>query len=239
MAVPFFIPAAALSASFSAPSTVNLSWPAANNGNTTFLYYRIDYSTDPGFSSYSSSQVNTNAAGTSPLSMSIGGLPYNSTIYFRLVGVNAHGSTGYLTNSVWIPTIPNPPQPLTLVGTVPSTVQASLNIDWNGGAALTWFEMQYSTNADFSGATLVGGGSSAFTVTDVTPGTVTYFRGRSYNSQGVSGWSTPSSIQLLSGPRIKVAGVYRTTVCYVKVAGVWRVAVPYAKSSGVWRVAGG
>lgn len=225
----------AIYASFAPTTTVNLSWSAASS-----IYpkaYHVDWSTDPNFGTLTGSyQTGWSGATT----YSISGLAYGTTYYFRVNAGDTHAdTTGWLYTNVYIPTVPSAPYALTLTGTVPSTVSAAFNVPSNGGAALTWFEIHYGPNADFSGATGVSSQSPVITVTDVSPGVVTYFRGRSYNSQGVSGWSPSSNIQLLSGPRVKYGGTYRTTVSYVKYQGVYRVAIPYVKLAGVWRVAGG
>jgi len=233
---------------FTAPGTMKVAYPSGApsgiySGESDIIGYNVTRASEMYAMRVNYSYLSGSAAMPAGFVMMYG-LEYGHSYEFwkRLYD----GQTGdfyeglHATYTVPDPrTVPVPADPPVLTGTVPTTVSVLFNINSDGGMPFTLFEMQYSPNADFSNGKLVSSTSPSFTVNDVTPGILTYFRIRSYNAKGVSLWGGASSIQLISGPRIKVAGVYKTTVCYVKYGGVWRVAVPYSKLAGVWRIAGG
>jgi len=69
----------------------------------------------------------------------------------------------------------------------------------------------------------------------MTPGATYYFWGRARNAVGWGPWSAVSSVDLIAGARVLVAGVWRKAVPYVRVGGVWKVAEPWVKDVGIWK----
>lgn len=95
--------------------------------------------------------------------------------------------------------------------------------NYDGGSAITGWDMSYGINPDASNVLLSNIPNFA-TVHGLAMGTVYYFKYRARNSVGTSAWSAISSAKTYLG-------------AYVNVGGVWRVAIPYVKSSGSWRQA--
>lgn len=117
----------------------------------------------------------------------------------------------------------------------PTTVQATFDPPYGGGTTIDFYHIQYTTDPTFTNPL----STESPILVNLELGKIYYVRVRAKNSAGYGPFSAVSSIQLFSGPRIKLAGIYKNSVCYVKVAGIYKVAIPYIKVAGVWRNAGG
>lgn len=230
--VPDPVPAPACT--FNAPTSVFVDWVAPDSGGATITQYDLQYDDN---SSFSSPTTVTNAGG----SRTVTGLAIAKTWYFRVRALNSQGTGAWgPAKAVAIPNIPGTPAVPTLAFTAPTTMKISWALPTNGGAAISGYDVQYSTSSTFaSGVLTVSTTALNVTVTNLTVGSTWYFRVRAKNSQGAGAYSPAALYMVVAGPRIRNAGVWKNSVAYVKVDGVWKVAIPYVKVAGVWKIAGG
>lgn len=222
------------SASLNLPSTVSLSWVSPDNNGATILEYQVQYDDNTGFTSAA-----TVSAGTA-WSKSIGGLAVGRNWYFRVRARNSQGWGAWSgARGVTIPGVPAAVAAPSLVYTPATTMKISWAAPSNGGASISWYDIQYADNPSFSGVKSVATQGTSVTVTDLTVGPTWYFRVRAKNSQGGGPWGPASSFLVVCGPQINVNGVYKNTVAYVNVNGVWKTAIPYVNVAGAYKIAGG
>jgi len=117
------------------------------------------------------------------------GLLSGTTYYFRVFAYNTNGNSGY-TNEITLTTpqfAPNVPTNLVATG---GTSQITLNWTDNSNNE-TGFKIERSTTpgTGFTQIATVGPDFTVYTNTGVTPNVVYYYRVRSYNSGGDSGYS--------------------------------------------------
>lgn len=195
------VPSAPLTPAVTPGSTTALvSWAApSDNGGTAITGYRIDYSTSPTFSSYSSKTVGVVTSDT------ITGLTPGTQYYFRVCALNAvtsaAGVPGPASSSVggFTGTVPGAP-------TAPAAVAGPgrLTVGWtapasDGGVAIDAYRLEVATDSGFTSivATVdVGAAVRSKTVLELTPGTTYYARVRAHNSVGYGANSTTASTTL-------------------------------------------
>lgn len=157
---------------------VRLSWSApAQNGGSAITDYVIEYSADGG-TSWTTYDDGTSTGTTSTVS----GLTNSTTYQFRVSASNALG-TGASSSVViavpWAAALPSAPLDVT-VGTVDLN---SISLTWsvpatNGGATVTDYVIEYSSNNGTSWSTFVDTVTTlrAVTVTELVSGTPYIFR---------------------------------------------------------------
>jgi len=187
-----------LTATRNANGTITVSWTApVDNGGEAVATYYIGRATN---SSFSQNGTQTNVSG-STTSYTFTGLAAGATYYFRVsAGNSLNAQVGY--GSAWsnvasaqssaVPSIPTAP----VVTKTPAST--SMTISWkapaDNGAAITNYELQWSTSSTF--ATITGSDTSATiskTITGFSLATKYYFRVRAINSIGPGGWSSVTS----------------------------------------------
>lgn len=134
-----------------------------------------------------------------------------------------------------------PSAPLSLSVTSPTTGQIA--VSWsapadNGGTAVTGYQVQYATNAGFTGATTVSNADTDITI-NVTPGLTYYVRVAAVNAVATAAgtygpWSSTGSVLVLSGVRVGVAGVWKDAEVYAGVNGVWEPVAVKVGQTGSW-----
>lgn len=144
-----------------------------------------------------------------------------------------------------LPRIPKRPS---APGTPQFTEQlpTSLRVSWagssdNAGSGIDGYLLRYWPNAEGTGAYTDHSqqNNTSRVVTGLQPGS--WYRFRVYAHNGAAdnnGYSNPSSdavIRMLSGGRIRVAGVYKTAIPYQRVSGAYKLALPFVKRSGAWK----
>lgn len=202
----------------------------ADNGGLTITTRQIAYS-----------KVNTTASGltlvTSDRSTAITGLSPKTTYYFWARVFNSKGWSGWSSvRSVKTYAVPDAPAAVTFTNIKQSTVDAAFKDNANNGLTITTRQITYNTTNSPTAAgavTVTSDGSTSISGLDA--GMKYYFWARTYNSIGWSAYSPVSTVQLLAGAWVKVAGVWVRAVPYVRVAGVWKVADVYVNQGGYWK----
>lgn len=224
----------ALTAAISYPLTITVGYSAPNT-ISPITEYQIEYAKNIEFSN---SQIVS--AGTA-LSKALTGLDINCTYYMRVRAANANG-WGDWSEEIVSQSVPNVPDKMVApdaIFTPRATVTLTLTPPVSdGGSPITSYDVQYAKTSDFAQVLTKNLTDLSIAINDLAP-TTYYFRVRAKNLLGDGEWSDAQSALIISGPKIKVNGVYYPTFVYVRYDGIYRTAIPYVKQSGVWEVAGG
>lgn len=86
---------------------------------------------------------------------------------------------------------------------------SSLYLSWydsnNNGSAVTNYEIEFATNSSYSGSSFTSSGTTSnMTITGLALGATYYFRVRSTNAYGTSGWSANTSFSVPNVPSAPV-----------------------------------
>ncbi|MCY4233803.1 MAG: fibronectin type III domain-containing protein, partial [Bacteroidetes bacterium] len=169
-----------LTATASGQTIINLSWTApTSNGGAAISGYRIEVSTNGG-SSFS--QLVASQSGTS---YSHTGLTAGTARHYRVRAINSVGSsvwsnTANATTASPTATVPGVPTSLTAT----ASGQTIINLSWtaptsNGGAAISGYRIEVSTNGGSSFSQLVASHSTtSYSHTGLTAGTARHYRVR-------------------------------------------------------------
>jgi titin len=178
---------------FTANAQAPLMWAVpASDGGSAITDYVIQFSSDSG------TTWTTFADGTSTSQSAIvTGLTNGTSYIFRVAAANAAGNSSYSTASPAVTPRTTPGAPTTVAGAVadgqaPLTWSAPAS---NGGAAISDYVVQYSSNSGSSWTTFTDGISVATstTVTGLTNGTSYVFRVAASNSAGTGSYSSPTA----------------------------------------------
>lgn len=199
------------------------------NGGTPITSHRLEVSTS---SSFTSPIVVTNPG----FSHVVTGLAGNTKYYARVRATNAIGNSAWSgtvsATTTATPTAPGPPVLTGLSNIGPDSITVTYTARDNGGSNITSGQMQYATNAGFSGATDIGGTGSPRVVTGLEDGTEYWFRFRVTNAWGTSGWSNILSASTLSAVLVGKSGEFEYTTVYVGKNGGWVAAEVFVGSGG-------
>ena len=178
---------------------VSLVWSApSSNGGASITDYVIQYSSDSGSTWF------TFADGTSSTTTAtVTGLTNGSSYLFKVAAVNSAGTGTYSSASSSV-LVGTPGAPTSVVGT---TGDAQVSLVWsapssNGGASITDYVVQFSSNSGTSWSTFADGTSTATTatVTGLTNGSSYVFKVAAVNSAGTGAYSSSSSSVLVGTP---------------------------------------
>ena len=171
---------------------VALTWtPPASNGGSAITNYSIQYSSDGG-TSWSTALL----TGSTSANFTVTGLTNGTTYIFKVAAKNSAGTGNYSENSLGVMPVTTPDVPASVSGTAGNTEVA---LSWsapasNGGASITDYVVQYSSNSGstWSAAMSTGSTSANFTVTGLTNGTTYIFKVAATNSAGSGNYSASS-----------------------------------------------
>ena len=191
-------PPTSLTATVASSSQINLSWASpVNNGGSALTGYQIERSTDSG-STWSTLVANT---GNTSIKYSDTGL-HPSTIYtYRVSSINSVG-TSSPSNTATATTSSNTTIPSSPTGLVATAISSSqINLSWtapsnNGGAAITGYDIERSTDNGNTWSNLIPNTSSTATTyndTGLSSSTTYTYRVSAINSVGTSLPSDTSS----------------------------------------------
>lgn len=171
---------------------VILNWTAPANGGAAITDYVIDYSTNVG-----ATWTTFDHPPSASTSATITGLTNGLSYIFRVAAVNSTGTGQYsLYSQAAVPaTLPDAPTSVSA-----SISGSNINLSWtapssNGGAAITDYTVQYSSNAGTSWTTFSDATSSVTNtvVTGLALGSTYVFRVAAVNKVGSSVYSANSA----------------------------------------------
>jgi photosystem II stability/assembly factor-like uncharacterized protein len=187
------------------------SWSAAPGATG----YYLDVSAN-NFSSLIQPYDNFLLAGTS---IAISGLSAGTTYQFRVRSYNATGSS---SNSAAISVITIPPAPVTTSST--SFTTNSFIANWQSTAGATSYRLDVSSDPNFGAGTFIVGynnltvnGTSA-TISNLAPGTISYYRVRAVNTSGTSPNSNVTSSSNIPAPP---AGLFAASITTTGFTANW------------------
>lgn len=189
----------------------NLSWTAPTG--SIVRDYTIQYSSNSG-STWTTFNDGTSTSTTAVVT----GLTNGTSYIFRVASTNGAGSSIYLTSSTPVTPIANVPNAPTITSVTAGNTQVIVN--WtapaNGGAVITDYVIDYSTNVGSSWTTFSHPASTATsaTITGLTNGLSYIFRVAAVNSTGTGQYSLYSQAAVpatLSGSPVSVAAVISGT----------------------------
>ena len=174
-----------LTATASGTSTIDLSWTApSSDGGSAITGYRIEVSSNGG-TSWTNRAANT---GNTTTTYSHIGLSAGTTRHYRVSAINANGTgtASNVDNATTTTTVPGAPTSLT------ATANGSTQIDlsWtapadDGGASISGYGIEVSSNGGTSWTTLVGNvGSTTYSHTGLSAGTTRHYRVSAINANG-------------------------------------------------------
>ncbi len=179
-----------LSATASGRTQIDLSWSApVDNGGATITGYQIELSTDAG-SNWSDLVANTRMMSTTYTH--IGLLP-ETTYHYRISAINSAG-TGNPSNidnaTTDAASVPDTPTGLTATASGSTQIHLSWTAPSNdGGATITGYQIELSTDAGANWSDLVANTESSattYTHTGLPEGTTRHYRVYAINSIGES-----------------------------------------------------
>jgi hypothetical protein len=166
------------------------------------------------------------------------GLPKGTVLYVR---VQAHNSVGWsswsasrtFTTATTVASAPGTPS-VSAIGPTSATVAWSAPVD-AGGAAITGYEIQRATTADFSEIALITGAASPSSLTGLLPGTDYYVRVRATNAAGSGDWSATTTFTTLSGVKVGNGTAWRDCIVWVGDGSRWVLAQVKTGTGTTWR----
>jgi len=185
--------------------TANWSSPGGAAG------YRLDVSTNNGFSSYLPGYQDLDVG--SVFSRNVSGLTLGQTYYYRVRAYNVYGTSGDSQTISVTTTVTPPGAPTANPATAVTTSEFYAN--WGSATGATGYQLDVSTTNSFS--TYVTGYQNLdvgnvldFNVSGLTAGGTYYYRVRAYNGAGASGNSSTITVPLL--PAAPVANAASSVV---------------------------
>ena len=207
-------------------TTVDITFSDGSDGGSAIDSRKIGYGTN---STSPTTDMSSDGSDT------VSGLTPGTTYYFWAATHNVVGWSAWSARSqATTLRVPDAPATPTLSGIGPTSVVVTWSAPYNGGTAITGYEVGFGT-ADSNPPDDEEAGTSPHTVEGLTPGETYYFRVRAQNAVGWGPWSSSSNADTIAGAHLKVAGVWVFGILYVKDAGVWKLAIPYVKDAGVWK----
>ena len=178
------------SATAGGQTSISLTWTApTNTGGAAITGYKIEVSPN-GTSSWSNLEVNT---GSPTTRYTHSGLTAGTTRHYRVSAINSANLTGSASNIVSATTdalnASRPQAPTSL--TASATGRTMIVLSWtapssNGGAAITTYKIEVSSDGTSGWADLVENSSTTYTHTGLTPSSTRYYRVSAINSVGAS-----------------------------------------------------
>ena len=128
--------------------------------------------------------------------LAVNGLRPNTTYYFDVAAFNADGATwGAVAHDATTAAVQAPPAAASFTATAASGTE--IDLAWNPVAGASGYYIAEWVNGSWTGIGSVGGGSTGFAVTGLSPNTTYYFDVAAFNAAGAN-WEV-----LRVSPRLK------------------------------------
>jgi len=205
-----------------ATNIVQTSFTANWNPSATAKGYRLDVSTNIGFTIFVTGYNDKDVSNVT--TTSITGLTENKTYFYRIRAYNTGGSSPN-SNAITITTLPNPPvAPISNPADI--VVQNSFNANWSPSPTAAGYRLDVATNTGYttfiSGYTDKDMGNvTSYPVIGLTARSTYYYRLRAYNTGGISGESGTITVKTLSMPPNVPTGLTASS-CNNQVTLIWR-----------------
>ena len=172
-----------LSASAASESQINFSWQKKSNDETGFDW---ECHSNAGFTAL----VKSGSVDGNTLTVAVTGLNAGTTYYLRVMAKNSGGISQWTTISAKTnDALPKPSAPTSLLASAVSSSQINLSWTDNSGNE-TGFDLERSSDGStFNALASVDANTTTYQNTGLTANTKYYYRVRSKNSAGSSGWS--------------------------------------------------
>jgi parallel beta-helix repeat protein len=195
----------------SASAITQTSFTANWNSSTTASGYRLDISTNNGFTSFVSGYNDKDVGNLT--NATVTGLSLNTAYYYRIRAYNSGGSsdnsnTVSVTTLLTAPTQPSAPTATSATG----ITQTGFTARWNTSSSSTGYYIDVSGNSTFS--SFISGYSNKFVgnvtgtaITGLSAKSTYYYRVRAYNAYGTSGNSNAITVTTLPNPPAAPSGL--------------------------------
>lgn len=175
-------------------TSVPLSWTApTSTGGTPVTSYTIEYSPSP-YTTWAIATTSPSSCTTT--SCTVTGLTNGTSYEFQVAAINNAGTGPYSAASS--PAVPSttPGAPTGLTCSSAASTQSVLT--WtapasNGGATITGYEVQYSSDGGSTWSTATSSATSPYTLTGLTNGTTYECQVAAINPSGTGAFSAPAS----------------------------------------------
>ncbi|WP_326554681.1 fibronectin type III domain-containing protein [Micromonospora sp. NBC_01813] len=183
-------------------SSMTVSWTApSDTGGGNITSYEVQRATSSTFSG----AVSTTLTGGSR-SLQVTGLAHTTTYYYRVRATNDSGKVSAWSAAASATTLATapaaPPAPAAT-----SRQATSLTVEWSapadsGGAAVTGYQVQWSTSASMSAPSSATTASPSLTIANLNPSTQYHVRVRAVNSVGSGTYGAATALRTTSGLRV-------------------------------------
>ena len=214
------IPAVSLSSA--ATKILQTGFTANWNSSATASSYRLDVSTNSGFTAFSAGYSDKDAGNVN--SFDVTGLNANTSYYYRVRASNLCGAS-VNSGTITVTTLPTPPAAPTVNSAI-SIMQTSFNANWSNIATATGYRLDVASDAGFT--TFVAdlndkdiGNITSYNVAGLIAHTPYYYRVRAYNSGGTGVSSASITVTTLSNPPATPKGLIAVS-CNNLVTLKWR-----------------
>lgn len=215
-------------------TSATVAWSAPASNGATLNAHAGQVSRNSGFTDV----IQSWSVASWQTSRALTDLPKGTVLYAR---VQAHNSVGWsswsasrtFTTPTTVASAPSTPG-ISAIGPTSATVAWSAPSD-SGGAAITGYEIQRATAADFPDSASVTSSASPSSLTGLLPGTDYYVRVRAINTAGLGDWSTAASFTTLSGVKVGNGTTWRDAIVWVGNGSGWVLAQIKTGNGTTWR----
>ena len=200
-----------LSATASGSTTINLSWTApASTGGSAITGYKIEVSSDGG-SNWNDLVANTGNANTT---YAHSGLAASTTRHYRVSAINGIGTSATTSNvanaTTGAATAPGAATSLSATSSGSSTIDLSWTAPAsNGGAAITGYKIEFSSDSGSNWSDLVantGNANTTYAHSGLTASTTRHYRVSAINSIGTGATTSNVANATTDAPTATVPG---------------------------------
>jgi hypothetical protein len=215
-------------------TSLTVNWVAPSANGSAITGYTVQYSTSAAFTTSTS----ISGLSASATSASVTGLSYGTTYYFRVLAINALGTTtGAATNTITGTTVPFAPDAPAVSNIGQTTATVSYVAPANGGVAITGYDIQRATDAAFTANTAISPDlATPLDITGLEPGITHYVRVRAINANGTGPWSAATSFVSLPSAWVRNADntAWVGAQVYQRIGTAWVLCTTQKRNGSTW-----